>query len=236
MAGHHPTADHHVVTIRLLIADDEDLVRSGIRMIVEQQPDFEVAGEATTGVEAVRQTKALDPDVTLLDVRMPDLDGIQAAARISRDAPRTRILMLTTFDKDRYLYDGMKAGASGFMLKSAPPDQLIGAIRVVAAGDALLAPALTRRLLEDFTRRPPPGPPPSPRLLGLTEREVEILRLVAYGLTNQAIADALHVSISTVKTHINRLFRKLDIGERVQAVIYAYETGLVHPGEHSDPR
>lgn len=218
------------MTIRLLIADDEDLVRSGIRLIVEQHPDLEVAGEATNGLDAVRQTRLLNPDVALLDVRMPDLDGIHASARIARDAPRTRILMLTTFDKDRYLYDAMKAGASGFMLKSAPPEQLIGAIRVVAAGDTLLAPALTRRLLEDFTRRPPPGQPSSPLLARLTERETEILQLIGTGYSNQQIADALHVTVSTVKTHINHLFRKLDLRERVQAVILAYETGLVRPG------
>jgi DNA-binding NarL/FixJ family response regulator len=220
------------MTIRVVIADDEDLVRSGIRVIVDQQADIEVAGEAATGREAVRQAKLLDPDVILLDVRMPDLDGVQAAARITRDAARTRILMLTTFDKDRYLYDAMRAGASGFMLKSAPPEQLISAIRVVAAGDALLAPALTRRLLEDFTQRPPPGQTPSPLLDDLTEREVETLRLIAYGNTNREIAASLHVSLSTVKTHINHLFRKLDIRERVQAVIFAYETGLVRPGDH----
>ena len=179
---------------------------------------------------AVRQTRLLDPDVVLLDVRMRDLDGLQAAGRIAREAPRTRILMLTTFDKSRYLYDAMKAGASGFMLKSAPPEQLIGAIRVVAAGDTLLAPALTRRLLEDFTRRPPPGQATSPQLDQLTEREVEILRLVGSGYSNQQIADSLPITNSTVKTHINHLFRKLGLGERVQAVILAYETGLVRPG------
>jgi DNA-binding NarL/FixJ family response regulator len=232
MAGHRPTADAPAMTIRVVIADDEDLVRSGIRMIIEQQPDLEVAGEATNGIEAVRRTQTLRPDVVLLDVRMPDLDGIQAATRISRDAPRTRILMLTTFDKDRYLYDAMRAGACGFMLKSAPPEQLVSAIRVVAAGDALLDPALTRRLLEDFTQRPPPGQDLSPLLDDLTEREAEILGLIAQGLTNSDIAASLHVSVSTVKTHINHLFRKLDIHERVQAVILAYETGLVRPGNH----
>lgn len=219
------------MTIRVLIADDEDLVRCGIRLIIEQQADLEVAGEATNGIDAVRRTRQLDPDVVLLDVRMPDLDGIQAAARIAHETPRTRILMLTTFDTDRYVYDAMKAGAGGFMLKSAPPEQLVGAIRVVAAGDTLLAPAVTRRLLEDFTRRPPPGQSPSPLLDQLTERETEILRLIAAGTSNQAIADTLHVSVSTVKTHINHLFRKLDLRERVQAVILAYETGLVRPGD-----
>jgi DNA-binding NarL/FixJ family response regulator len=221
------------VTIRLLIADDEDLVRSGIRLILEQHPDLEVAGEAATGVEAIRQARALDPDVVLLDVRMPDLDGIQAAARIARDTPRVRILMLTTFDLDRYLYDAMKAGAGGFLLKSAPPEQLVSAVRVVASGEALLDPALTRRLLEDFTRRPPPGQDASPALASLTEREAEVLRLMAHGLSNQEIADATYVSLSTVKTHVNHLFRKLDLRDRVQAVIFAYESGLIRPGDAS---
>lgn len=217
------------MTLRLVIADDEDLVRSGIRMIVEQQPDMQVVGEATNGNEAVRQVRSHNPDVLLMDVRMPELDGIQAAGRITRDAPSTRILMLTTFDKDRYLYDAMTAGASGFLLKSAPPERLVHAIRVVAAGDALLAPELTRRLLDEFTRRPPPGQH-LPALENLTERETEILRLIATGLTNQDIAKSLHVSVSTVKTHINHLFRKLDIRDRTQAAIAAYESGLVSPG------
>lgn len=217
------------MTLSLVIADDEDLVRSGIRMIVEQQPDMEVVGEATNGIEAVRQVRSHNPDVLLMDVRMPELDGIQAAGRITRDAPSTRILMLTTFDKDRYLYDAMTAGASGFLLKSAPPERLVHAIRVVAAGDALLAPELTRRLLDEFTRRPPPGQQ-LPALENLTERETEILRLIATGLTNQDIAKSLHVSVSTVKTHINHLFRKLDIRDRTQAAIAAYESGLVSPG------
>lgn len=217
------------MTLRLVIADDEDLVRSGIRMIVEQHPDMQVVGEATNGIEAVKQVRSRNPQVLLMDVRMPELDGIQAAGRITRDAPSTRILMLTTFDKDRYLYDAMRAGASGFLLKSAPPERLVHAIRVVAAGDALLAPELTRRLLDGFTRRPPPGQQLS-ALENLTERETEILRLIATGLTNQDIAKSLHVSVSTVKTHINHLFRKLDIRDRTQAAIAAYESGLVSPG------
>lgn len=223
------------MTLRVVIADDEDLVRSGIRMLIEQHAGLQVAGEAATGTEAVELAQALDPDVILLDVRMPDLDGIQAAARITRTAPRTRILMLTTFDKDRYLYDAIKAGASGFMLKSAPPEQLIAAIHVVAAGEALLAPELTKRLLDDFTRRPPPGQATAPELEELTDRELEVLRLIAQGLTNHEIAETTHVSVSTVKTHINHLFRKARIRDRTHAVIFAYETALVQPGNRPSP-
>jgi DNA-binding NarL/FixJ family response regulator len=216
--------------IRVLIADDQTLVRAGFRAIVETQDDLEVVAEAEDGAQAVDLARELRPDVVLMDVRMPGLDGIEATRRLLRDDDAPRVLMLTTFDLDEYLYEAMKAGASGFLLKDSPRDQLIGAVRTVAAGDALLAPALVRRLVEDFVRRPPPGAGPPAELEKLTERELDVLTLIAQGLANAEIAARLFVSEATVRTHVTHILQKLDLRDRVQAVVLAYETGLVQPG------
>jgi len=216
--------------ISVVIADDQALVRGGLRMIVEAQPDMQVLGEAEDGGVAVELVGRVDPDVALIDVRMPKVDGIEATRRLGDGATRTRILILTTFDSDEYLYETMKAGASGFLLKSAPPAQLTQAIRTVAAGDALLAPSITRRLVEQFVHRPPPGSRRPTRLAELTDRELEVLGLIARGQSNAEIAQALVVSEATVKTHVNHLLSKLRLRDRVQAVVLAYETGLVQPG------
>jgi DNA-binding NarL/FixJ family response regulator len=216
--------------IRVLVADDQALVRAGFRAILEAQEDFEVVGEAADGGEAVTIAREVLPDVVLMDVRMPGVDGIEATRRLLRDADAPRVLMLTTFDLDEYVYEAMKAGASGFLLKDAPRDQLVGAVRTVLAGDALLAPALVRRLIEDFVRRPPPGAR-SPTDLGeLTERELEVLALIARGLANAEIAAQLFLSEATVRTHVSHIFAKLGLRDRVQAVVLAYETGLIQPG------
>jgi DNA-binding NarL/FixJ family response regulator len=215
--------------IGVLLADDQALVREGFRLIIEVEPDIEVVGEAGDGVETVEQAKRLRPDVILMDIRMPGLDGIAATRRLAQAGVAARVLMLTTFDRDDYLYEAMKAGASGFLLKDARRDQLVHAIRTVATGDALLAPALVRRLVEDFCRRPPPGASP-PAVDKLTQRELEVLRLVARGLSNAEIAKGLFLSAATVKTHLAHLMQKLDLRDRVQAVVLAYESGLVRPG------
>jgi DNA-binding NarL/FixJ family response regulator len=215
--------------IGVLLADDQALVREGFRLIIEVEPDIEVVGEAGDGVETVEQAKRLRPDVILMDIRMPGLDGIAATRRLAQAGVAARVLMLTTFDRDDYLYEAMKAGASGFLLKDARRDQLVHAIRTVATGDALLAPALVRRLVEDYCRRPPPGGPP-PAVAELTQRELEVLRLVARGLSNTEIAKELFLSEATVKTHLAHVMQKLDLRDRVQAVVLAYESGLVRPG------
>jgi DNA-binding NarL/FixJ family response regulator len=218
--------------IRILVADDQTLVRAGFRAILESQDDLEVVGEAENGAEAVALARELRPDLVLMDVRMPGLDGIEATRRLLADGDTPpRILMLTTFDLDEYLYSAMKAGASGFLLKDAPRDQLLAAVRTVAAGDALLAPALVRRLVEDFVRRPPPGTRTPAELDELTEREVEVLTLIARGLANAEIAARLFVSEATVRTHVTHILAKLDLRDRIQAVVLAYETGLIRPGE-----
>jgi DNA-binding NarL/FixJ family response regulator len=218
--------------IRILIADDQALVRDGFGMILGAQEDMEVVGEAADGLEAVELTRALDPDVVLMDIRMPGLDGIEATRRLTgAGAVRSRVLMLTTFDGDEYLYDAMKAGASGFLLKDVRREELVGAVRTVAAGDALLAPALTRRLIEDFMRRPPPGTEPAGPIRELTGREREVLRLVARGLSNAEIADSIVVSEATVKTHVARILMKLGLRDRLQAAVLAYESGFVRPGD-----
>jgi DNA-binding NarL/FixJ family response regulator len=222
--------------IRVLVADDEALVRGGIRMILDAQSDIRVIGEAVDGARAVRLARELAPDLVLMDVRMPVLDGLEATRRLLAGAGGSRVLMLTTFDRDEYLYDALRAGASGFLLKSVPPEQLVGAVRIAAAGEALLAPAITRRLIEQFVRRPAPGTGRPAVLAALTDREVDVLRLVARGRTNAEIAADLFLSEGTVKTHINRLLRKLDLRDRVQAVVLAYESGLVQPGEAYDRR
>jgi DNA-binding NarL/FixJ family response regulator len=217
--------------ISVVLADDQALVRGGFRMILEAQDDLDVVGEAEDGAQAVECVRELRPDVVLMDVRMPTLDGIAATRRIAADGLPTRVLVLTTFDQDEIVYDALKAGASGFLLKSAPPAKLVEAVRTVAAGDALLAPSVTRRLVEDYVRRPPPGGQVPPELAGLTEREREVLTLIARGLTNAEIAASFVVSEATVKTHVNRVFSKLRLRDRVQAVVLAYESGLVQPGE-----
>jgi DNA-binding NarL/FixJ family response regulator len=216
--------------IRLLIADDQRLVRGGFRMILEAQDDIEVVGEAADGLEAIDLARRLQPDVVLMDIRMPGVDGIEATKRLlAEPVSRPRVVMLTTFDLDEYVYEAMRAGASGFLLKTAPPDQLAGAVRAVVAGDALLAPEITRRLLDSFIRRPPPGSGPQ-GLDELTKRELEVLGLVASGLSNAEIAQQLYVSEATVKTHVARVFAKLHVRDRAQAVIAAYESGLVQAG------
>jgi DNA-binding NarL/FixJ family response regulator len=216
--------------IRVLIADDQALVRGGFRMILEAQEDIQVVGEASDGREALAQARQLDPDVVLMDIRMPELDGLDATRELVQEDGSARVLVLTTFDLDEYVYEAMKAGASGFLLKDVRPEQLAEAVRVVAAGDSLLAPAITRRLVEEFVRRPRPGSDRPDRLSELTEREVEVLKLLARGLSNAEVASALFVSEATVKTHVAHVLTKLKIRDRVQAVVLAYESGLVLPG------
>ena len=216
--------------IRVLIADDQALVRGGFRMILEAQKDIEVVGEASDGREALAQARELDPDVVLMDIRMPELDGLEATRRLVSGNGSARVLMLTTFDLDEYVYAAMKAGASGFLLKDVRPEQLAEAVRIVAAGDSLLAPAITQRLIAEFVRRPPPGSGAPTELSELTERELEVLKLIARGLSNGEIASALFVSEATVKTHVTHVLTKLKLRDRVQAVVLAYESGLVHPG------
>ncbi|MDX6466176.1 MAG: hypothetical protein QOI27_1216 [Gaiellaceae bacterium] len=216
--------------ISVLLADDQALVRGGFQMILDAQDDIAVVGEAGDGAEAVARVRELSPDVVLMDVRMPILDGIAATKQIVSEGLPSRVLVLTTFDQDDVVYEAMRAGASGFLLKSAPPAKLVEGVRTVAAGDALLAPSVTRRLVEDLVRRPPPGQAVPPELGELTEREQEVLRLIARGLSNGEIAAQLVVSEATVKTHVNRVFGKLGLRDRVQAVVLAYESGLVAPG------
>jgi len=216
--------------IRVFIADDQALVRGGFRMILDAQPDMEVVGEAQDGKEALRAVAELRPDVILMDIRMPEMDGLETTRRIVIDENAPRVLMLTTFDMNEYVYEAMKSGASGFLLKDVKPEQLADAVRTVAAGDALLAPAITRRLIEEFVRRPPPGTNAPPELETLTERELEVLKLIAKGLSNEEIAKQLFVSMATVKTHITHILMKLQLRDRVQAVVLAYESGLVQPG------
>jgi len=216
--------------IRVVVADDHTLVRGGFRMILEAQPDIEVVGEAANGLDAVALARGEKPDVVLMDVRMPELDGIEATRRVVSAAPENlRVLMLTTFDLDEYVYRAVRAGASGFLLKDVRPAELVHAVRAVHSGDTLLAPAITRRLLEEFVRRPPPGERPA-ALGELTERESEVLGLVARGLSNAEIAQRLFLGETTVKTHVTRVFSKLGLRDRVQAVVLAYESGLVRPG------
>jgi DNA-binding NarL/FixJ family response regulator len=217
--------------IRVLLADDQALVRGGFKLILDAQDDIEVVAEAASGREAIEEATKFRPEVVLMDVRMPEVDGISATRTIVDEGLAARVLVLTTFDEDRIVYDAMKAGASGFLLKSAPPAQLVEAVRTVASGDALLAPSVTRRLVEDFVRRPPPGEGRPELLASLTEREQEVLALIARGLSNAEIAAKLFLSGATVKTHVNRILSKLELRDRVQAVVAAYETGLVRPGE-----
>ncbi|HEU4481173.1 MAG TPA: response regulator transcription factor [Actinomycetota bacterium] len=219
--------------ISVLIADDQELVREGLRTILDAQDDIEVVGEANTGAQAVRLVRELRPDVAVLDVRMPEMDGIEATRQLlSAGDLETRVLMLTTFDLDEYVYEALRAGASGFMLKDVPRRQLIEAIRTVVEGDGLLAPAITRRLIADFVKRPHPNEKP-PELQLLTERELEVFELAALGLTNAEIGEKLFLSESTVKTHFGQVLAKLGVRDRVQVVIYAYESGSVRPGEQA---
>jgi DNA-binding NarL/FixJ family response regulator len=213
----------------VLVADDQDLVRSGLRLILETR-GLEVVGEAANGREAVEATRGVGPDVVLMDIRMPVLDGIAATSEIVRVRPASRVLVLTTYDLDEYVYGALRAGAAGFLLKATPPDRLVDGIAIVAAGDALLAPTLTRRLIEEHIRRPPPIDGVPPEVRALTEREREVLVLLARGLSNTEIAERLFVSEATVKTHVNRILGKLALRGRAQAVVLAYETGLVTPG------
>jgi DNA-binding NarL/FixJ family response regulator/class 3 adenylate cyclase len=219
--------------LRIVIVDDQALVRAGFRMILEAEEDIEVVAEAADGAEAVSECRRLKPDVVLMDVRMPEMDGIEATRRLlGEDGGAPKVVMLTTFDMDEYVYDALRAGASGFLLKDVPPEQLVDGIHAVASGDALLAPLVTRRVIEEFVRRPPASVRPQPpELSELTARELEVLKLVARGLSNAEIAKELFVSETTVKTHVAHVLMKLDLRDRVQAVVLAYESGLVQPGE-----
>jgi DNA-binding NarL/FixJ family response regulator len=216
--------------ISVLIVDDQDLVREGLRMLLEAEPDLAVAGEAADGSQALAQARLLDPDVILMDVRMPQLNGIEATTRLVQGGSRARILMLTTFNLDEYVYHALKAGASGFLLKDASREQLTGAVRAVSAGETLLAPAITRRLIEDFCRGPAPGSAVAGAAGGLSERELSVVRLVAQGLSNAEIAASLYLSEATVKSHVARILAKLGLRDRVQVAVYAYEQGIVRPG------
>ena len=214
------------MSIRVLLVDDHALARTGLRMVLDVEPDIEVVGEAATGRQAVHSARRLDPDVVLMDVRMPDLDGIAATREIVTAADGPRVLVLTTFDLDEYVYDSLAAGASGFLLKDVGPEQLVHGIRVVAAGDALLAPSVTRRMLDEMLRAGRRAPAAPDALEDLTPRELEVLRLVAQGLSNAEIAALLVVEETTVKTHVSRLLAKLGLRDRTQAVVLAYESGL----------
>ena len=217
--------------IHVLLADDQSLVRSGFRMILSAEPDIEVVGEAGDGREAVARADTFAPDVVLMDIRMPGLDGIEATRRITAREHAPHVLVLTTFDRDEYVYEALRAGASGFLLKDTPPEQLVEAIHVVARGDALLSPSITKRVIEEFVRRPPASmQTPPPEIADLTARELEVLGYIAKGSSNAEIARELFVSETTVKTHVARILMKLDLRDRVQAVVFAYETGLVQPG------
>ncbi len=212
------------MTIRVLVADDQSMVRAGFRMLLSGEEDIEVVAEASNGLEAVDKAARFNPTVVLMDIRMPELDGLQATRRIIAADDAARILILTTFDLDEYVYEALRAGASGFVLKDDPPEQLLAAVRTVAGGDALLSPAITKRVIKQFTRIARPAPPK--KLNDLTERELDVFRLIACGLSNAEIGQELYISDTTVKTHITHIFQKLNLRDRVQAVVLAYETGL----------
>ena len=212
------------MSIRVLVADDQSMVRAGFRMLLARAEDMEVVAEASNGLEAVAKAARFRPTVILMDIRMPELDGLEATRRILAADDAARILILTTFDLDEYIYEALSAGASGFVLKDDPPEQLIAAVRTVAAGDALLSPTVTKRVIEQFTRSPRPAPPKG--VDELTAREREILRLIVAGLSNAEIGSELYISDTTVKTHVTHILQKLDLRDRVQAVVLAYETGL----------
>jgi DNA-binding NarL/FixJ family response regulator len=220
------------MSLGVLIVDDQALVRAGFRMILEAEEDMDVVGEAADGRQAVEEARRLRPDVVLMDVRMPDVDGIEATRLLLGDGADAKVVMLTTFDMDEYVYDALRAGASGFLLKDVPPEQLVAGIRAVASGDALLAPSVTRRVIEEFVRRPPASVRALPPTLAeLTARELEVLKLIARGRSNAEIAKELFVSETTVKTHVAHVLMKLDLRDRVQGVVFAYESGLIEPGE-----
>jgi DNA-binding NarL/FixJ family response regulator len=219
------------MSVRVLIVDDQALVRAGFKMILDAEPEIDVIGEAADGIAGLEAARSLRPDVVLMDIRMPELDGLEATRRLTSTGDGPRVLILTTFDLDEYVYEALRSGASGFLLKDTPPEQLVQAITVVAEGEALLAPSITKRLIEEFVRtggttqaEPPPG------IQELTSRELEVLRLIARGLSNAEIAKELFVSETTVKTHVARVLMKLNLRDRVQAVVLAYESGLVQPG------
>src|SRR5262245_19188924 len=212
------------MTIRVLVADDQSMVRAGFRLLLASQDDIEVVAEASNGLEAVDKAARFKPGVVLMDIRMPELDGLEATRRILAADSSARVLILTTFDLDEYVYEALRAGASGFVLKDDPPEQLIGAIRTVAAGDALLSPTITKRVIREFARVPRPSPPKE--LDQLSEREREVFRLIARGLSNGEIAQELFISETTVKTHVTHILQKLHLRDRVQAVVLAYQTGV----------
>jgi DNA-binding NarL/FixJ family response regulator len=220
------------MSIRVLVADDQSMVRAGFRMLLADEEDIEVVAEASNGLEAIDKAERFHPTVVLMDIRMPELDGLEATRRILAANPAARILILTTFDLDEYIYEALRAGASGFVLKDDPPEQLIAAIHTVAAGDALLSPAVTTRVIEQFTHIPRPTPPRE--VEELTEREREILRLIAQGLSNSEIGERLYISETTVKTHVTHVLQKLKLRDRVQAVVLAYQSGLVEPEAAAD--
>jgi DNA-binding NarL/FixJ family response regulator len=219
--------------IRVLVADDQAMVRSGFRMLLGNEPDIEVVAEAGDGREAVQKAARFEPTVVLMDIRMPDVDGLEATRQILAADRSARVLILTTFDLDEYVYEALRAGASGFVLKDDPPEQLIAAVRTIAAGEALLSPAVTRRVIKQFTRVPRPAPPK--QLDQLTEREREIFALIADGLSNAEIGERLYISDTTVKTHITHIFQKLNLRDRVQAVVLAYRSGLFGPDAGTPP-
>jgi DNA-binding NarL/FixJ family response regulator len=226
------------MSIRVLVADDQSMVRSGFRMLLSREEDIEVVAEASNGLEAVDKASRFRPTVVLMDIRMPELDGLEATRRILAADDAARILILTTFDLDEYVYEALRAGASGFVLKDDPAEQLLAAIRIVAGGDALLSPAITKRVIKRFTRIPHPAPPE--QLVDLTERELDVFRLITRGLSNAEIGQELYISDTTVKTHITHILQKLNLRDRVQAVVLAYETGLfeadARPSSNHDVR
>src|SRR5437588_510683 len=228
-----PAAPEPTGKVRVLIVDDQALVRTGFRMILDAEEDMDVVGEASNGNDAITEAGRLRPDVVLMDVRMPELDGIEATRRLLADGGvDSKVVMLTTFDMDEYVYEALRAGASGFLLKDAPPEQLVDGIRAVCSGDALLAPSVTRRVIEEFVRRPPGAVRTEPaEIEELTPKECEVLKLMARGLSNAEIAQSLVVSETTVKTHVGRVLMKMGLRDRVQAVVMAYECGLVQPGQ-----
>ncbi len=217
------------MTIRVLVADDQSMVRAGFRMLLGNEPDIEVVAEASDGLEAVDLAARFHPTVILMDIRMPHLDGLEATRRILAADPAARVLVLTTFDLDEYVYEALRAGASGFVLKDDPPEQLIAAVRTVAAGDALLSPAITKRVIKEFTRAPRPAP--AKELDDLSGRERDVFRLIARGLSNAEIGQELYISETTVKTHVTHILQKLDLRDRVQAVVLAYQTGVFEGNE-----
>ena len=221
------------MSIRVLVADDQSMVRAGFRMLLSRAPDIEVVAEASNGLEAVEKAARFRPTVVLMDVRMPELDGLEATRRILAADESARVLILTTFDLDEYVYEALRAGASGFVLKDDPPEQLLDAIRIVARGDALLSPGVTKRVIKQFTRVP--QAPPPPRLDELTERERDVFRLIARGFSNAEIGRELYISDATVKTHITHILQKLDLRDRVQAVVLAYQAGIFDSDERASP-